>query len=457
MGVGEIGAFCCTMAHWTATAAVIMLFRILSSCAAIAFTLRLPSFAEDQTIVGRGNQRAAAIAQKSPLIRSAMDLLRQQAERIGDAKLKRETLDAFANPSACIAHRAGLSEHDKTVIVRRLSDAGLINAADGAAFPGGPEAGVFPAVRDDGGPCPHLPMLFEAAPGSVFGGHHSYPGGLAMHEAFNDISDLSLAADYRMAYGHLDGTGLPSLDLTSSAPFGQADGGLRIDEDLIISAPIWHDWGKVLVFQWNADGTEFGELNFGGNGATDNYGAKGDSRTPGHHIIGLAESIKRDLSPALVITQASAHAAPTLGDEYKVVNWIRAAAIMARIDPVAAGYLERDATGKLRLPALGATGSFDFRSAKSSPTYFLPEYTIHNLSDANYFLSVPAGFNLGLVLEKLAPEFGFDPADRARFNNEFRNPVFSYLSAERLAFIYTRGGIRDLRVEVQHLRKMHLI
>jgi hypothetical protein len=34
----------------------------------IAFTLRLPSFAEDQTVVAPDNQRAAAIAQKSPLI-----------------------------------------------------------------------------------------------------------------------------------------------------------------------------------------------------------------------------------------------------------------------------------------------------------------------------------------------------------------------------------------------------
>jgi hypothetical protein len=44
---------------------------------------------------------------------TATDLLRQRAERIRDTGLKRETLDAFANPSACIAHRAGLSEHDK--------------------------------------------------------------------------------------------------------------------------------------------------------------------------------------------------------------------------------------------------------------------------------------------------------------------------------------------------------
>ena len=35
---------------------------------------------------------------------------------------------------------------------------------------------------------------------------------------------------------------------------------ISIDQDLIIAPPIWHDWAKTIVFQWNADGTEFQEL-----------------------------------------------------------------------------------------------------------------------------------------------------------------------------------------------------
>jgi len=42
-------------------------------------------------------------------------------------------------------------------------------------------------------------------------------------------------------------------------------------------------------FQWNAVGSEFTELNFGGTGTNDNNGAPGDSRTGGHHIMGVAE------------------------------------------------------------------------------------------------------------------------------------------------------------------------
>jgi hypothetical protein len=42
----------------------------------------------------------------------------------------------------------------------------------------------------------------------------------------------------------------------------------------------------------------------------------------------------RKLSPAFVVAQASTHAAPTAANEFKVVNWIRAAAMIARVDPL---------------------------------------------------------------------------------------------------------------------------
>src|SRR5207302_798758 len=103
--------------------------------------------------------------------------------------------------------------------------------------------------------------------------------------------------------------------------------------------------------------------------------------TGGHHILGVAESMACGLSPELVITQASAPSAPTLGSEYKVVNWLRAAAIVARIDPVAKGYLVLDAQGNPRLPALRSLGEgVDLPAA--GQTNLLVEYQIHNLSDA---------------------------------------------------------------------------
>jgi hypothetical protein len=50
----------------------------------------------------------------------------------------------------------------------------------------------------------------------------------------------------------------------------------------------------------------------------------------GHHILSVAESMARGLPQLMVVTQASAHSAPTLGNEFRVVNTLRAAANIAR-------------------------------------------------------------------------------------------------------------------------------
>ncbi|HEX3763745.1 MAG TPA: hypothetical protein VHW23_33850 [Kofleriaceae bacterium] len=393
------------------------------------------AFAADQTVPGAGNPTAAATAASSPRVAQAEQFLIDQAERIHDRAIRAATLDLLANPHVCIRHRIGLgTTAAKDAVVAKLLAAGLISADDGASFPGGLRAGVFPPALADGTACPQLPMPFRAAPGSSFGGHHSYPGGLPIHEANNDRASVALADQYRQSYGDTDG----------HARFA-------IDEDVILAAPLWHDWTKPLVFQWNADGTEFAELNFGGNGKTDNFGQPGDSRTGGHHILAVAEAIARSMPPALVIAQASAHSNPTNGSEFKVVNWLRAAAIIAGVDAVAAGYLAPDATGTLRLPPLRKLGSVDLNAA--GQTNLLAEYTIHNLSDADFTFSIPAVTEVSVLLASVAARFGFDPADAARYNNKFRNVALSHLSAERLLIVYATGGLDAVSDEIEPLRR----
>ena len=403
--------------------------------------LTSPAFAADQTVPGAGNATAAAIAAASPRVAQAERFLTEQAERIRDRFVRLETLDAVANPHVCIRHRIGLATAEaKDAVVQKLIAAGLVNVDDGASFPGGLRAGIFPPALQEGTACPQLPQPFGSAPGSAFGGHHSYPGGLPIHEANNDRAGVALAAQYRQSYGHP----VESGELAR-------DGGFAIDEDIILAAPLWHDWAKPLVFQWNADGTEFAEFNFGGTGKLDNSGQAGDSRTGGHHILSIAEAIARGLPPAFVIAQASAHSNPTLGNEFKVVNWIRAAAIIANVDPVKAGYLAPDASGSLRLPPLRQLGGVDLVAA--GQTNVLAEYTIHNLSDADFTFSIPAVTGVQVLLATLAPRFGFDPADLARYNNRFRNVALSHLSAERLLIVYGNGGLEAVAAELAALRR----
>ena len=62
-----------------------------------------------------------------------------------------------------------------------------------------------------------------------------------------------------------------------------------------------------------------------------------------------------------------------------------------------------------------------------------------------------------VVLAALAPEFGFDPTQIAAYNNGFRNPVFSFLTAERLFILYGNGGLNAVRAEIANLRARGII
>jgi hypothetical protein len=392
---------------------------LLTTLIAALATAQPTTFA-NQTKPGAGNAAAAALASDSELIRSSYDYLKRQIARIQDPKIRSATTDALANPNTCIASRAGLTDERKAAILQTLIKEGLIDPA------GADLNGLFPPVIDDGSACPKLPMPVDAAPGGANGGHHSHPGGLMLHEQFNLNNSLSLADGYRRVYR------LGANDL---------------NQDLLIAAPVWHDWAKTIVFQWNADGSEFAELTFGGNGSTDAWGRLGDSRTGSHHIITIAEMMKRGLPPELVITMASAHSTPAGANEYKVVNWLRTAAVLAQIDPVAQGFLYLDGEKRPRRPAVRKTAS-----VKLPGTFTIAEYMIHNSSDADYSLTSTAVSDLKPVLAAVAPRFRFDPADTAAYTTRFRNKVLSYLSAERLWIIYGNQGEDGVTAEIQKIK-----
>src|SRR5262245_7630789 len=221
----------------------------------------LPVQAADQTVPGAGNGAAVSLSNQSPLVQSAVHLVERKITRLRDPLLKSATQDAVTNSTTCVTHRANLSDSQKTALVQQLKNAGLVDPADDATFPGGLKAGVFPPVLNDGSSCPQLPQPFSSAPGSSFGGHHSYPGGLAVHETFNEVSDLNIASGYRRVYGKPGPDGLPVVMQSDDGLYTDQSADISISTDIIIAAPIRHDWAKTIVFQWNSDGTEFKELN----------------------------------------------------------------------------------------------------------------------------------------------------------------------------------------------------
>ena len=422
---------------------------------AVVFAVTATAALADQTGTGPWNGGAEALARSSALATTSLAFIREQAAKIKDPAIRRETEDAVFNPDTCVKSRAGLTAEQKQQVVERLVAEGLIDVEEAGRIPGGLLAGVFPGIRDDGTPCPKLPMPYIAAPGSVFGGHHSQPGGLVMHVAVNLTSAINLADTYRKVYGTLDGRGMPVV--RSQQPGQVADEDLFIDEDIAIGTPIWHDWAKTIVFQWNADGSEYIEMNFGGNGKTDAWGAPGNTKTSAHHMIGIAEGMARGMPPAFLIAHASAHGAPNAGNEHSVVNWLRAAGIMTGIDPVARGYLMKDATGRLRLAPARSLGSVNIQASLPNQSNLLYEYVLHNLSDADFTYTGPAVVQSELFLRILAPKFGYDPAVATRYNTEFRNPVLTHLSAERVYILYASGGIGRVEAEVGKLKSAGLV
>ena len=398
------------------------------------------AFADSQLTPGAGNKRAQEIAQASDMVQSAYHFAIQQSQRILDPHVRSETFDALANPQTCIEHRAKLTPSQKQAIVSQLLAAGLLNPNDDQTFPGGLINGVFPPVLNDNSACPQLPQPFYAAPGSNFGSHHSYPGGLPVHEANNDVADINRADEYRHVYGHVNEAGFPVVDPNTASP-GDDDSKtvIYIDQDIIVGAPLWHDWAKPFVLQWNSDGTIFQELPIGGPGLS----------TGGHHILSLAEAMVRGLPAAFIDTQACAHSTPTEGNEARVVAWIRAAAIIAQQEPIAKGYLTKDSTGAYRLPAFRQTGSVDLLTP--GQMNLLAEMTIHNLSDADWVYGDQAVASMQVVLQDLAPQFGFDPNNTSVFNNSFRNVVLAHFPAESIYISYTQAGKQGVKEMIQKL------
>ncbi len=294
-------------------------------------TTALPSMPAGMLLA---NVRAARISAASPFVRRNYAAVEKLANDIGDPDLRTSVSSLLKDPHPAYASRHP-GDRLQTELRDRLAREGFVKSDD-------PIMGIFPG-RSDG----RASQPFWSAPGSSTGSHHAYPGGLATHELFNASVAIGFAATYDRIY------------FTDTK---------TIDHDTVVAAALYHDIMKTVVFQWQDDGTLAKELTIAGTGA--------------HHTLSGAEAIVRGRSPRFVITLLSAHAAPSLGEEAKVVQWCRAAAMIAGVDPVAFGLVVRD-------------GYAHRLSSDFVPT----EAFINHLSDHDYVLSVHA---MIVVREQLA-------------------------------------------------------
>jgi hypothetical protein len=236
----------------------------------------LPDAAADAA----ADAKAWTMALAQPRVRAQYEALKAEAGLIADPARREELQDLLFVPKFKVLERR---KKDEAAIVAALKAAGLL---------GGPAAGLFPAAPA---------MAFVAAPGSVWRGHQSYPGGLVDHTLFNLRAGLALADVYRRNYG------------------------LKPDEDSIRIAALMHDAAKTLTLRWNADGSlPESELQVAG--------------TALHHILAVSEALARGWPPALVVCVASAHSPPHPGKELDaLLDYLKAAVIISGATNAAAG------------------------------------------------------------------------------------------------------------------------
>ena len=297
---------------------------------------------------------------------------------MGDAKLRGDVMHLIEDPRPRYAARYFTSEQ-RTALRDRLAREGFVkpDAPLSGIFPPGTEVVMHEHPAKAG---VNIVQPFWSAPGSDLNSHHSYPGGLMMHELFN----ATLAANMEHTYDAL-----------------YFDHGHRVNRDVVVAAALYHDVMKTVVFQFNADGTLTEELSIGDTG--------------GHHCLSGAEAIVRGHDARFVTVLLSAHAAPSLGDEQKVVTWCRAAAMIAGVDPLEYGLVKKTADG-YALAALPPIETF-----------------VNNLSDHDFYLTIQAVRAVVPFVHAVNPSLWY------------RHEVLSRTSAVALYQVLTTQGESALR------------
>lgn len=352
------------------------------AAAAMAVTTVLPKVSLAKSVTDEAkkitlseciNMPPSVMAEKSAMIKKGYDYLLKCADRVSDRKVRSIAIEGLRNPMPKLMELYP-SNHEKETVKRKLVDAGYLKADavyDQFLPPcKGPDANIQP---------------FYTAPGSGWKSHHAYPGGLVTHVAVDMQTALGIYDSYFDIYGY------------------------HMNQELLISAILLHDIQKNWVFQWKEDATCLPETNIAGTGS--------------HHILAIADSIYRELSPELIVAIACSHNHPgTPADEAQVVGWLKAACIFTDKDPVQLGLLARD--------------------GQTLPLPRRQEGFIVHLGDHDYVLTAPC---INWTVEKLSviakQHYGMSEADlNAKPFNAFRNYLFSQYSVKRLYQTWVEGG-----------------
>ncbi|QJT08153.1 metal-dependent phosphohydrolase [Oceanidesulfovibrio marinus] len=311
------------------------------------------------------------MAKASGPVTASMRYIEKTVASIRNPVIRSGVQSILDNPAPTIME--GLGTKEKKEVYEELSASGMVKDVALEDF--------LPQAKD----AAKSPQPFLSAPGSGYGSHHAYPGGVVTHTALNLRASLALYEGYRDIYDYL------------------------LDRDVVIASQALHDLHKPWVFQWQDNGESRTELSLAGTGE--------------HHTLSVAESFYRGLPASVCIAQACAHNHPGFeNDEKGPVNWISTAAKLIGKDAAAEGWLAPDGS---TLPQPRGMENF-----------------VCHLGDHDWILTVPAAHWMIPQMKEIAVQkYGLTEADLdGKKFNQLRNYVFSQATIMGLYHLYASQG-----------------
>ncbi len=338
------------------------------------------------------------MARASRLVTSAYDELLAVAASLEDRDYRRLMTECVAAPRVEFLEMYP-TDADRRRLFKEMVRLGFFNREDDP---------------DEVWPRGHLtPQTYLTAPSSHNDFYNAHPGGLAVTVAYNIRMAEAYTANYRQMCG------------------------LPINRDLPSAALCVHEYPKVWLYQWLADGSWLEEPR-----------TVYDDTWHAHCIYVTAELMYRRFDSRIVMAMAAAHQLSALDarmDGKRVVcNWIglervghfiKAAAVMAQVDPVDYGLLEKR-NGKVVLAPVPA------------------EQWVTHLADMNWPYAMGAAhLHTWPLLQQVAQaDLGVSKRDLGgRPFNQLKNYVWSQLGQLALYEILVREGYKPARDTILRL------
>jgi len=338
------------------------------------------------------------MAKASRLVSGIYQELLQTAASLEDPGYRRLMTECTVDPKVTFLEMYP-SDQDRRRLFDEMVTLGFFNAGDDP---------------DHVWPQGHMtPQTYLTAPSSHNDFYNAHPGGLALTVAYNIRMADAYTKNYQQVYG------------------------LPINRDLPVASLLVHEYPKVWLYQWLDDGSWLEEPR-----------TVYDDTWHAHCIYVTAELMHRRFDSRIVMAMAAAHQLSMLDasmDGRRVVtNWIglervahfiKAAAVMAQVDPVDYGLLERK-NGEMVLAPVPA------------------EQWVTHLADMNWPYTMGAAhlYTWPLLQQVAQDDLGVSQADLdGRPFNQFKNYVWSQLGQIPLYEILVREGFEAARATILRL------